>query len=499
MAGRVRRVRIALLGALALLLLAVIALSLFLAYDPDFFRALVLTQIEQQLGRHIEVREARLEIFPRVRVELLNVQVRDADGQRVFFTAERLALSLKAFALLRQQVAAKRLIIERPHLELRRDAGGRWNVLSGESGPGGAGNPVAMLLMIRDTTISDGTMRIVDEMRPDGVRQLDVRGVDASVSVESEGRAADIRITGTVPGPSRSATVALTGSLTHSDGPVRLDTDNTAVTGPNIHFDGQAEAVGADLRQVADFLGPRPLPERLHGTATLRAGISLVPGVVGYDLLLSKMTADIEGLAISGQASLSGIMAPQATFSVTFAASPITLAELLKRFPVQWLHPDVEAVIAERDVGGTVEVVSATLTGTAAPDHRYSVTGEFKVSRGRMLVGRERIPAQDVTATVFVEPDRMRVVDLSGAYGPLRITGGKALISSLDASPALELTVTGDIGAAELLTVLSKKIRYAPVAQTLGSFQDVKGDTALALRIAGPVKDPDQLKFVRAE
>ena len=38
-----------------------------------------------------------------------------------------------------------------------------------------------------------------------------------------------------------------------------------------------------------------------------------------------------------------------------------------------------------------------------------------------MLVGQERLPVQHLACTVFVEPDRLRVTDLTGMYGPMRI------------------------------------------------------------------------------
>ena len=113
------------LGIVAILLLAVGILAFPLLYDPNAIKQLLLDQVEQQIGRKIEVREARLEVFPRIHLELLDVVIRDADPSHVFFQAQRLDLVLRAYSLLRQQVVGKRLVVEHPRVELRRNSEGR--------------------------------------------------------------------------------------------------------------------------------------------------------------------------------------------------------------------------------------------------------------------------------------------------------------------------------------------------------------------------------------
>ncbi|MES4785683.1 MAG: hypothetical protein C4294_07525, partial [Nitrospiraceae bacterium] len=93
-------------------------------YDPDSVKALLLRQVEQQIGRKIEVGQARLEIFPRLHLELSQVVIRDLDPSREFFRAQRVDLVLRAYSLLRQQVVGKQLLIEQPRLELRRNENG---------------------------------------------------------------------------------------------------------------------------------------------------------------------------------------------------------------------------------------------------------------------------------------------------------------------------------------------------------------------------------------
>lgn len=495
------RLRTVLFVSLAFLLSALILAARFF-YDPNYVTSLLLKQVEQQIGRKIDVGAARLELFPRIRLELTQVVVRDLDPSQAFFRAQRLDLILRAFALLRHQVMGKRLLVERPSLQLHRDRDGRWNFLMGirEKGPGDAmGNPLALLTLVRDTMLTQGELTLIDESRPGGTRSLQIVGLEAAVSVDPQDLHAEIRLSGRIPHPSGESSFRLTGTFTQTPATVRIDPEETTRTMPGVQFEGVAEAVNLNIQQIADFLGPRPASEYVHGSINLNGQISLVPGVVGYDMVLSKMRAEVERLLIKGQASISGLLAPQSTFSLTFSSSPVTLQELLTRFPVQWLHPELRDVVAEREISGTVEVLSATLTGAVDPEPRFSLSGEFKVTHGQMLVGRDRTRAQDISGTVFIEPDRLRVMDLSGTYGPMRVNGGKALVSFLESGPSLDLKVTGEMAAAELIKILARTITYAPVANALGALQEIRGETALALHVAGPVKDPDSLRLTEAE
>lgn len=496
------RTWVLILVAIVLTTVGVVAFPLL--YDPDSVKIYLLKQVEEQIGRRIEVGGTELQLFPRLRLNLSNVVIRDVDPNRVFFTANRIELVLRAYALLFwHQVVGKQLTIDQPRLALRRDATGHWNVLAaaarGASGDGGMGNPLALLMLVRDTTLKKGRVHLVDEFRVDGDRSFTISDLDAMVAVAPNADHADVRIAGRLPGGPTESTFSLTGRVKPHAPAAKMTAEETGQAEPGLQFEGTAEVKRADIRQIADFFGPRPVPERVHGSVNLRGHVSFYPGMVGYDMLLTKMKTEVEGLTITGQGSLSGLMGAHPTVGLTFSASPVTLEELLTRFPVQWLHPQLQKAVTEQQIGGTVEVVTATVTGSATPGPRLSLTGEFRVRQGRVLIGRDRTPAQDLSGTIFIEPDRLRVAELSGTYGPMRINGGKALVSALETVPWLELDVSGEMAAAALIGVLTKSVKVPRLASTLADLQDIKGESLLALRIAGPVNVPENIRITSAD
>ena len=126
----------------------------------------------------------------------------------------------------------------------------------------------------------------------------------------------------------------------------------------------------------------------------MHSHVRAVPGVAGYDVVLSDLSASLEQLKLTGQASLSGLLTPQPTFAFTFAAPPIQLSQLLTTVPAEWVHPRLPAIIQEREIDGLLEVVSATVTGSSVAGPQLSLTGEFRVKQGQALIGAQPCPCQ---------------------------------------------------------------------------------------------------------
>ncbi len=488
---------------LAMLLLGAVMAGCYFLYDPEYIKGVLLQQVERQLGRKIEVGRARLEFFPRIRLELSDVSIRDIDPSRVFFKAKRLDLVLRSTPLLNLRLVIKRLFIDHPVIEIRRDGTGQWNVLAAAAPvtdglPSGA-NPINLALLVQETTLVQGEITVVDEFRPGGVRTARMDHMDVKVRTGVNGSLADVRIEAMLPGGRGASALSLAGRVTQAGAPVRLAPGEAGASMLAVQLDGRAEAMNLDVRQVAEFFGPRPVPERVSGSTNLRGTIKMVPGVVGYDVVFSDMRVDMGKLAVEGQASLSGLMAAQPTFSVTFSSTPVSLDELQDRFPVHWLHPQIQTIMDEQEMGGVVEVLKATVTGTISPVPHISMTGEFRVQGGHTVVGRNRTLVQNLAGIVVVEPDRVKAASFTGQYGSLRVSEGKATLSILETGPWLEISVAGTMPGNELVQFLAGSVQSARASTTLAALQEVKGTGTVSFRLAGSLAESESLKFVAGD
>ena len=498
------RLRLALVIVLAIVVLAVAFLSFSRELTgQDYLKDFVLEQLEESLGRKIDVHRVKFVIFPRIRVELTDVKIHDPDSEQVVLTAKRVDLVLRLLPLLKKQVVGKRLLIEEPTLTLRRNERGRWNVLEGLNGQADSDQPtmdmMARTFMISEARLVNGTITVIDAARPDGIRSLELEHVEFRLLVRPERSLAELHLSAAHQGESGVSAVSLDGAIKRAGLSLSLSGEETTESTTGFQFEGQIDAADLKIRDVADFLGPRPVSKHLQGALNLKSTVRVMPGVAGYDMVLSDMTAHLNNIMLKGKANLAGLLTPQPTFAVTFSSSLVALSQLLKTIPPDWIHPQLPALLVDRQIDGKVQVVNATLTGVATTGPQLSTIGEFHVSEGRGLIGSDRIAAKDLAAVVVVETGRVRIAKITGMYGAMQITGGKAEVSFINAGPWLELDITGEMAATHLIEFLARTVKAERVTQLFAGIRDADGTVQSTFRLEGLLNRSDGITFAGGE
>ncbi len=494
--------------ALVVLLTFVVLTVTFLSFSreltgQDYFKDFVLEQLEESLGRKIDVHRVKFGVFPRVRVELTDVKIHDPESEEVILTAKRVDLVLRLLPLLKRQVIGKRLLIEEPTLTLRRNERGDWNILDELNSQADSDQEtmdmMARTLMIREVTLVNGTITMIDAARPDGIRSLQFDHVEFRLLIRPDRGVADLHLSAAHQGESGISAVSLDGVVKRAEPSVSLSGEETTESSTRFQFEGQIDAADLKIRDAADFLGPRPVSKHLQGALNLKSTVCVMPGVAGYDMVLSDMTAHLNNITLKGKANLAGLLTPQPTFAVTFSSSLVALPQLLKTFPPDWVHPQLPALLADHQVDGKVQVVNATLTGSATTGPQLSTIGEFHVSEGKGLIGSDRVAAKDLAAVVMVETGRVRIAKVTGMYGAMQITGGKAEVSFIDAGPWLEMEITGETEATHLIDFLVKTVKTERVMPLLAGIRDAEGTAQSKFRLVGPLNRSGGIAFAGGE
>lgn len=502
---------IVLLSLLAILLLtAAVALLLPSPDGPDYLASeyvtnFFLSRIERNWDRKVEADKVYFRVFPRIELVLVDLTIREVDSAHVFLKAKRAEAVLRLFPLLRGEVETKRLTVDALALTVRRDRQGQWNFL--KVGPSGAsldksiGYPLRRVLLLREVTIRNGELAVIDESRPDGTRSVHLKALDLALETSLIRREAELSVAATLGGSTGTSSLSLAGKLTQPQAQVQIAEETVEGIMPAFQFEGTAEAVNLPLREIANFLGPQLMSEEVTGAVNLHGRLRLVPGVVGYDMVLSDLRANVKSWTFDGQATLSGLMTAQPTFALIFSSSKIQANELFDILPARWIHREFPKLLEEWDIQGTLEVVKATLTGVMTPEPRLSLTGEFRVHDGYAVVDKSGTLAKHVSGTIFLETDRIRAVELSGLYGTMRVDAGKALVSFSETGAWLELEFKGEMAAADLLTQvkIGDLVGSEQVTRAWEDRRDVQGITLVAFRISGPLDRPQEIKYVGAD
>jgi hypothetical protein len=112
--------------------LALVLVAVFARFDVNHYRTQIQTEMEQRLGRKVALGSLKLKLIPlHLRVENLAIsEDPDFGGRSPFLKADRADLSVKLLPLLGNKVVIDAIELQRPSVELVKNAKGVWNFLS---------------------------------------------------------------------------------------------------------------------------------------------------------------------------------------------------------------------------------------------------------------------------------------------------------------------------------------------------------------------------------
>ena len=156
---------------------------LFATFNPNDYRETIQTKLEQQLNRKVSLGNMSLGLFP-LRFKVANLSIADDpkfNRNSPFIEAQELSVSVKLLPLLSKSVEVDSLSLERPSVELIKNAQGVWNFASlGQKSPATPSSP-SEPFSLGELAINDGQVAITDlqDRRPRTVYDhIDVKLAD---------------------------------------------------------------------------------------------------------------------------------------------------------------------------------------------------------------------------------------------------------------------------------------------------------------------------------
>jgi len=142
------------------------AVGIFVAtFKPNDYRGTVQTKLEQQLDRKVALGNMELGLFP-LRFRVYNLAIADDPkfSTRAFVQTQELSVSVKLLPLLSKSVQIDSLALERPSVELIKNAQGVWNFASiGQQTPAAPSSSSSQQqFSLGELTINDGLVAITD-------------------------------------------------------------------------------------------------------------------------------------------------------------------------------------------------------------------------------------------------------------------------------------------------------------------------------------------------
>src|SRR5215467_6958117 len=528
------------LGIIILVIVViVIAAALIIPHVVDInkYHNQIQAQLEKKLGRQVSLGEMKLSLFPP------SFQVSDPviaedkafDTGRPFATAERLAVSIKFWPLLRKEVDVKSLRLDRPHIELVRNAQGEWNFATlGQEGaaapqpapptrggkqtahgqpaeqnakPNPASRPEAIEeskkssaeLSLANLEITDGQVAITDFQKHQSRAVYD--HIDLNLSNFAPDQQFSITLAAHLPGLGKQ-TVSLDGNA----GPIRQkDMLNT-------HFDGTLQLNQVSISGLEKFLNS-PALSGIEGQVSGNAKVKNDDGKLASSGNIRLENPHIRNVNVGYPITMDYDVADDLTSDVIqihrgnikLGSTPVTITGTLNTKPTP-SQIDLKLTAADASIGEAARLASAF--GVAfgqgmEVNGRVNAYIEAKgaldkpVMNGQLSARDLDISGKDLPQPVKVNaiqlaltPDTIRSNDFTASTGSTNVTVNFAL--SQYAAP--NSTINASLRAAnakvgELLNIAK--------AYGVSAVEGMSGDGLLSLdvRAQGPTKDPSAMNF----
>src|ERR1700736_2618719 len=137
---------------------------LFATFNPNDYRGTIQTKLEQQLNRKVSLGNMSLGLFP-LRFKVADLSIAEDpkfNSNSPFIQTKELSVSVKLLPLLSKSVEVDSLSLERPNVELIKNAQGVWNFASlGQKSPSAAPSS-SNEFSLGELAINDGQVAITD-------------------------------------------------------------------------------------------------------------------------------------------------------------------------------------------------------------------------------------------------------------------------------------------------------------------------------------------------
>jgi len=454
---------------------------------------MVRDQFAQAFGPSVQIGEIHASFFP-PQLELIDVFLKDNSSPDPFFHASRLRIDLTIFSFLQEHMESEGLLIEEPSIHILRNKDGSWNFPQAWTSREKGVSVIGAWLSPFKLTVVDGEIMVIDVFEREYPKSLAMKGIQLHMSNPQATSPMDFSLSARFVDHESESPIAVYGSIDQFSQLLNWFKNPMAPL-PGLALQGRGQLSRSEIVEFAKFLEWEALLFEIQGDLELQGKVRLGPGKNGYQVVLSEVAIETEALSVKGDANFSGLFeAEPPTIFINWSSTPINLATILEVVPVHSLPTELVDAIGNNIVGGKIEVLSATLSGSLREELGLSLVGDIRVADGRFDLGEEWGVATQIEGLVKVEPDQIRLLDLQGNYDSIPVTSGTGVIEFRNSGPWLVTELQGDVPVVKLLDILKKVFDWGP-PHSMAALRGLEGSGPMRIHFAGPLQDPKKIRF----
>lgn len=472
--------------SLVLFFLASFLANATLFTNSPWVKAPLLKIVQNQIGREIQFETMDLDLFPNPRMELSGLVLEQRNIDQISFQANQIDVELLWLPLLlKGSVVIKRGLIEQPEIILRK------KVMEGSKG-----SESWVLPEIRQLDVSDGRFTILNESNANQSTNLSWNNIQIDMTGGEEGFPVDIRFSGKGAQTDPASTVSFTGILDHYHDSRNFSFKTKRGEYPPLQLNGQVEVTNLNLPQIIKFLDLGLPGNEPQVGANFQADISIIPFGEDYTLAFGNFQTSLDKLVFRGKAHITGLAGQHPAIFITGSSNPIPIETVASLYSESWLPNEIKTFLSDHKVGGTLELLSATVAGSIAKEGQLSALGRAQIQEGTYFPGLRHSPVRNITATLIAELDSVKILDFSGEYESSRFFGKEASIEFRETGPWITLQSQAEIAATDIAGALMREAQSKDVVVRFLDVDKVKGVAHLSVKVEGPLTDPTKIKIL---
>ncbi|GJL66478.1 MAG: hypothetical protein NPIRA05_14490 [Nitrospirales bacterium] len=485
-------------------LLVIVVLGVFmilpLFLNPTYFTGMAFNYMKRTLGPHLTVGQAYLSLWPYPHVEVSEVIVKEHPDTHAFFRATRVSLDLKILPLLRQEFAVKKLLIEQPEMEIKRDRAGEWGMFPSD---GNLLNETVLadLFLVDEVMISHGSITFIDGSPREEARGVVFENVTLSlVGQEPDRLSVTVEASGKIRQPEAASVFFFDGTVNFRPSDDAQALFRLANVPHMLKMNGHLDVRDLAMGQVTNFFAIQTEGIDDLGLAQIDSHVTLMPGRVGYELTLPALQIDSQAGSLSGNANISGLLAPgDLTMSASFESTPFSLQAVQTMIPKHRLPSTFRPLWEASEVGGTIQVRKATVAGSTRSDVGISLVGTFQLAQSSWKHQTGKPVLEAIDGEIIVEPDRIRLIDFRGMYESLPIQKAHGMILLKESGPWLDVDLQSQLMASQMTDVIEQLTSSRQVHRHLALLTGLDGVGDLHLQFSGQLDSPEGVMFRSGE
>lgn len=507
--------------AIAIIVVLVVGILLALPHivDVNQYRGQIQSELQQRLGRPVQLGVLSLGVFP-VRVQAGNVVIGDDPNFHSnvpFAQVAQLDLSVKLLPLLSKNIEINSIELKRPKVELIRNAQGVWNFSTIGNAPVAPGNaPVrppqqpgkqpsqpapseSSKFSLAKLQITDGQIAVTDYQKHQSRALYD--HIDATLEDYAPGKPFSLDLAAHLPG-SGSQTVGLKGSggptnsadlaATPFKGTLKLD--EVSLSGAQKFLNSQALAgTDAVISGSADFANAN---NNMSASGSLKLDNAVIHGVqVGYPITADfDVTDNLSTDVIQARKCALKLGSTPLSINGTFNTRPTPAVVDMNLSTSNASIQDAARLAAAMGIAFSPNAkIAGNVTANIhaqGPTDKLAFNGNMS-ARNLDMSGKDipqpvRVPSIELTMT----PQQIQSNNFTATSGSTSLAVQMTATQYTTAAPNVDATLKTINGKVNELLGIAKAYGVSAVEGMSGS-----GNITLDVHATGPIKNTDAMRF----